>query len=115
MQHFLRIILSGSVEKASDQGGGVGRPASDVEGRGIGEAGGDGAGGCDAGTGSKSGVGVGVFGAGVSYSPVKDREELSWALSEQVCEIKLRIHEGRRCLRFLLRNHLVEVQLRIGA
>jgi hypothetical protein len=33
-------------------------------------------------------IGVGIFGAGVSYSPVEDRGELSRALSEQKLEIE---------------------------
>jgi hypothetical protein len=91
LQHFLQIILTGSVEKASDQGGGVGEPAGDVEGRGVGEDSGDGAGGGDAEAGGEGGIFVGVdgvFGAVMLYSPVKDREELSRALSEQVRELQ---------------------------
>ncbi len=67
------------------EGGG---PAGDVESGGVGEDSGG-----DAGPGGKGGVVVdviivGVFVAGVSYSPVEDREELSRALSEQVREME---------------------------
>jgi hypothetical protein len=118
LQHFLQIILSGSVEKASDQGGGVDGPAGDVEGGGVREDGGNGDGGGYARPDGEGGVDadvviVGVFIAGVSYSPVEDREELSRALSEQIREME--DTWGGCCHRFHRYNRLARVRLRIRA
>jgi hypothetical protein len=70
----------------------VGGPVAAVAGGGVGDDGGEGAGGGEAGDGGEGGivsvVGVGIVGAGVSYSSVEGGGELSGALSEQVLEIE---------------------------
>jgi hypothetical protein len=67
LQHFRQIIRSGSVEKASDQGGGGGGPAGARVGSALsgGVVGGDGGGGWPAGDSACSDGGAGVVEVGV--------------------------------------------------
>jgi hypothetical protein len=70
----------------------VGGPVAAVAGGGVRDDGGEGASGSEARAGGEGGivgvVGVGIVGAGVSYSSVEGGGELSGALSEQVLEIE---------------------------